>query len=707
MNDTFFNSLTKLRPMYYHFLDGYINPDASSNLDVIKNLFMKNKIFNGTNIVNNIYLLSINDEFYKFDHLTDDNLSRNIKISSLKNLESEIYKLFEYCIYQTVNDVHATTILFRCIEKKLYIDTFNSGMGIDLHNSKTINGIEHYLPNSTFMFYTNDYQETIDKIISICNISIFYNLLHDNTYKKNANICESIENKQIIKFGYLNESFIRSLEILKNFLLSCNINFNEIDSNLNDILKLDLVSSELHNNDNIYYIKKPPVHLLRTEAKYIYKFDNDINKLSFNYYNILINILNHFIRDDILDENIIDKVKNQRFPDILYTIKNKIILHENNNKLYILPQQSGSCTWFSIYWPIVFYNIYKNDYDGYRLVINHIYKYFYKELFKIFNKENMNANTIFLTEMRILYNKLYDLKFFPLDKNLVFNDNYNSGFKLLIKDDYIDEYKQTEVKLKIDLSKCNNIVTLMLKCPNEDTEKLYGLYDLYILSIGKEDVFKNINKETQCNINTELKKINDEIKINIKQMYNYNESEFVDLEELQKEINTKIIKEATKTKDKLGNIKISHRPLFNLQNDLMVKIKEINIIFNKFEESNITDESYYIVEYYKYCNHINSIYNKINECDILDFCLFIYKYDLFVDLIVLLKEYNKICYSFLISIDSYKIKSKNTKYQFKKDISYINNIRLLIILTNNILITRDDLELYHTKVIINNKFNIL
>ncbi len=38
----FNDSLNELKPMYYHFLDGYLNPDYGCSLGIIKTLFINN-----------------------------------------------------------------------------------------------------------------------------------------------------------------------------------------------------------------------------------------------------------------------------------------------------------------------------------------------------------------------------------------------------------------------------------------------------------------------------------------------------------------------------------------------------------------------------------------------------------------------------------------------------------------------------------------
>jgi hypothetical protein len=164
MSDIFNESLTKLKPMYYHLLDGYLNPDSGSDQNVVIDLFKNNrKILDDGYDIN---LLLIKHDRFIFYNLKTHEINP-VSISELKP------DMFKYCIYKTSSDNHGTTILFRIHNGKLYINTFNSGDGIDLNsNPKFINGIECYTPYKSFTI-NSDFIYTIK---SICNINILYNI---------------------------------------------------------------------------------------------------------------------------------------------------------------------------------------------------------------------------------------------------------------------------------------------------------------------------------------------------------------------------------------------------------------------------------------------------------------------------------------------------------------------------------------------------
>ena len=70
------------------------------------------------------------------------------------------------------------------------------------------------------------------------------------------------------------------------------------------------------------------------------------------------NILHQNLKEfEINDKQIneISKITNLNNLDII----NKIIFHYIDNDIYIYPQESGSCTWFSLYWSILIYYISK------------------------------------------------------------------------------------------------------------------------------------------------------------------------------------------------------------------------------------------------------------------------------------------------------------------------------------------------------------
>ena len=40
---SFSESLLSLKPLYYHFLDGYLNENSGSNLNIVKDMFVNYK----------------------------------------------------------------------------------------------------------------------------------------------------------------------------------------------------------------------------------------------------------------------------------------------------------------------------------------------------------------------------------------------------------------------------------------------------------------------------------------------------------------------------------------------------------------------------------------------------------------------------------------------------------------------------------------
>jgi hypothetical protein len=427
MTTIFSDSLTALIPMYYHFLDGYLNPDSGCSLETIKNLFKNNPELLGEKY--DINLLSISSVKSYDDSLTNiNNIYEFYNLKTYKTTKISDDRLekdnFNYCIYQTGCDNHATSILFRINENKLYVDTFNSGLGIDLNGDPVeINNIDHYMPCKSFIFEGN----LINIIISICNISIFYNYLK-NIRHPNHISSKKVDDKMIY---CVKHHFMKLLNKIKTFFKINNINNNEINFKLNGINILDITQTKVNMNirdlnytthierhNTLHYI-----HMLGEGTDY--NIEDNISK----YYNILITILDKLHKSNGNDECLIDDFKKfQEFPNIHINIKNKIILHHYNDKLYIIPQQNGSCSWFSIYWPIIYYNIYYNNYSDYCLIINNIYNNFIKELNNIFIEKNMNINTNLLTFMKIFFNKFYDIgllkkKYIVLKDDYIYNSN--------------------------------------------------------------------------------------------------------------------------------------------------------------------------------------------------------------------------------------------------------------------------------------------
>jgi hypothetical protein len=175
-----------------------------------------------------------------------------------------------------------------------------------------------------------------------------------------------------------------------------------------------------------------------------------------------------------------------------------------------MPQQSGSCTGFSIYWPILFYDIYNDNSDEYKKTIVNIYNFFNTKLQEIFTKENFNKETNMYLIMKILCNKFIDLNL--LDNKLLENEidfiyDRTINIKSFINTDIMLSYEYN-----IDLIK------LFENFPNYflDKEKKFipygiitfsNMYKIYNYSIiNKIELFKLCNMEILKSFDTYIEK---------------------------------------------------------------------------------------------------------------------------------------------------------------------------------------------------------
>lgn len=107
----FKKSIYHYNPIYYHFLDGYINPNKGSNLNNFISEFHNDLILNNSDI--KLYD-SINNNI-----INSETIQENIENN--KNI---------YQIIKVNNDLYATSLLLFIKNDKYYILCYNSGKGI-------------------------------------------------------------------------------------------------------------------------------------------------------------------------------------------------------------------------------------------------------------------------------------------------------------------------------------------------------------------------------------------------------------------------------------------------------------------------------------------------------------------------------------------------------------------------------------------------
>ena len=120
--------------MYFHFLDGYLNPTIGADLTSFITNFRDKLTNNNTDIIINSKLEDAN--------------------TIMRRLEEN-----NYLIYQTVQNMHTTSLLFFIKKSKYYIFSFNSGLGINNHETFNKKYLPYYgiiIDNKlNFLNYTN------------------------------------------------------------------------------------------------------------------------------------------------------------------------------------------------------------------------------------------------------------------------------------------------------------------------------------------------------------------------------------------------------------------------------------------------------------------------------------------------------------------------------------------------------------------------
>ena len=467
------------RMCLFHFLDGYFNDNISvgNGLKVQEEIINNNidenfKVFYSIKTVI-IHMDEEYDKQYNEDdqlrHIRKDGITRKkILLTSSDNKKEIEYDLDDhvkqnnkeaydfinthmmgkYFISNIIHDNHATSlVLFIDSSNNINILSFNSGLGINNHESYTHNDIIYYLPYKAICLEKLEeenslkYLNIISSYFLISSVYIDYKIIKFkiiNSLKFNKDI-EDIT-KLFNIFSFINTN----IPVFNDFLSICT-NYDHRFYNPN-IKKIDF------NNQIFDYL-----------LKNLFKYNTFYDLLM-----ILFNINQLIFTFDI----------NYDFPTINDKIKDKIILHNfNENNIYILDQQNGSCQWFSYYWAIIFYYIvYNRNKEKYIELTIIIYNKFHKIINDSFTLENAKfmINHKDYYEIKNLSDILYKLNLIELNIKLVHAD-----FLYL----YELENYFTYAKIKDDNSKnyyeiINKMINLNLE-PNIDELELTYIFDIY------------------------------------------------------------------------------------------------------------------------------------------------------------------------------------------------------------------------------------
>jgi hypothetical protein len=426
----------QIKGAIYHLLDGTLDEECGDNIEnLLSYLKFPTKFDDFTNANYNIANNKITETISNINFITvkklkgqievNDSLSSN-KIYIDMNTDISIFyeNAFKYIplnvfnIYQNSSNSHATSLFIHNTPFKLFVYSFNSGIGIDLHDIKK----KLYSP---YIKYSLD----IKYIQFIILLGRFYNFIE--------NYCS--ESKLFIDFflKYIIDNIDYGLDYDNIFEYTDPYNPNKV---VNDkIQKNEIIKKQLRE----YYIKelKYPI-IIKIKISYYELLQKTLEilgqKEKLDTHTSYIEPPNAYINEDNITYNSIDN-----------SIYQKIIFHEIENILYIYPQQSGSCSWFSIYWPLYYYTLIKDkdisESESKSEIIDLLKNpsFFLSILYKtVYNFRNIFKKLIFnYSENYIIINNIINKALhFKLINNTDYNTYYNTIYNLDTISIKIDDY---------------------------------------------------------------------------------------------------------------------------------------------------------------------------------------------------------------------------------------------------------------------------
>jgi len=465
----FKDSIIFYRSVYLHFLDGLVstNKGAGDFICILHSLnladfkeqdikfgqlehfedFSTLTFYNENLSLNDEKLFMIehdSNEMYFCKKNQDDQYSNDFQSVSEQSSEEEFNKLskdefeklnidndlsyFNFCIIPISFNKHQTTTIIFIKQNSMYLYILNTGLDINVNGEiREINGSNLYQLTKGIILCENiNDPEQVRKAFRTLNsffyIGYFYNYIDKNYY--------SNYNEREFNFTF-NINFNIKLEKFKSFLTDYSekkiLNYLG-DNSINEIICF--VDESININK---------------------KFDNsEILIWIINYYPIISDFLDNYEIKKIGDivninhynQQYIDKLKIN--PKLTNDFLKKIIIYNSDKNIYIYDQESGSCSWFSIYFSLLLYYVINTDQSNYIRFINKINESFYNYLLDIFNDKNFkyefqkirykkNIESHYYFYMLKLCSKLIDIKLF--DNKILYDQQeiiYNTNLKLEI-----------------------------------------------------------------------------------------------------------------------------------------------------------------------------------------------------------------------------------------------------------------------------------
>jgi len=520
----FEESTNKYRSIYFHVMDGLLNTTEGGNIiNVILTLQDIAKI--------NLDKINFADISYKKDY-TDDNSVRNIGYNLGKinfedkfipsffklNYELENYddnfdfnfdkirESLNYYIISSDFNKHATTTIIFIKDKKMYLFILNTGLDIQ-YNGENNGNLYQLTKGIKLCDNVNDkykFNDALKIIKDFLFIRYFYEYYDTKRYSFFDNTLEFRERKTY--------KFNKNIKILLNYFRNIYDEnekiflLNNTKKSIKDLLDDENLEKIYYENDSFFkidlrfYIIVSNFINRKTELRVNIK---DLNIQDIDYYKENAAIINYLRENKPLSDNFLKK----------------IILYYKEPNLYIYPQESGSCSWFSMYYSILLYFVIHSNHNEYKNIINTLNTSFIDHINKIYTNNNFNnillssKNTNYLY-MKKLCSKLIDIKI--IDSKILYNQQdfiYDNNLKIVFKNvnterlfyekEYVNYLNKNKIKLIENLHKnySNNLLDLYMTAYEIFEEK-------------KDPVFKS-----EININNILKNL--KIYLEENKIYNF------------------------------------------------------------------------------------------------------------------------------------------------------------------------------------------
>ena len=447
---TFDDSISKYIIIYHHFLDGLINTKVGNTIDLVMTSLVN--FITSYNLIDKIHILYtkiVKDNLYRLEFFDINyetiNYNINFNYKEEHNYETELDNLKKYlsfCIFPTSFNEHLSSSIIFIKDNRLYFFILNSGEDINFNNNIPIKIGEysHYQLTKGIILCNNidikdEFIIGINKLKKILFLSFFYKYIIQTKYKS-----EYLSKKEF------NQEFFYFFEYIKKNFIST-INFNNQIINIKS-LHTDRLKEFLkkENKDKVFMIVENYYRLI---AENLINVSDELQNIS----NLDICDIYKYNLKYTKKNNILQLLKGGKDKMRKDFIK-KIILYYDNENFYIRTQESGSCTWFAIYYSIILYFVIFNDFDVYVKFITDINSYFYDKVQKIFTLENFKKTTNFIY-MKKLYSKFIDIGLiennllfdiqdilYDVDINLYEDDTPNNNY---IKNDWTYDYINFEL----------------------------------------------------------------------------------------------------------------------------------------------------------------------------------------------------------------------------------------------------------------------